>query len=231
MCHPRATLHLTSSRPVFLFLPFMLRCTFNVLARRPAHQSLRFKHAMNQPRNRQPRPPRTNDRRGPPRGPPRDSSSSVPSVQQVTPGASVSIVLKADQPTGREVQGVVQDLLTRGNHPRGIKVRLQDGRIGRVQRMTSGAVTTAAPASNTIANKPRVLRMERDFRLDEADYPSGPPPRNLLDFVPQLRDESEGPSHSPEHASFSSATAKCPICELFEGDEVAVSRHVEEHLT
>ncbi|KAH7356408.1 hypothetical protein BKA65DRAFT_381090, partial [Rhexocercosporidium sp. MPI-PUGE-AT-0058] len=42
-----------------------------------------------------------------------------------------------DQPTGRQVQGTVAELLTRGNHPRGIKVRLQDGRVGRVQRMAS----------------------------------------------------------------------------------------------
>jgi uncharacterized repeat protein (TIGR03833 family) len=45
--------------------------------------------------------------------------------------------LKIDQPTGNEVQGIVSELLTRGNHPRGIKVRLQDGRVGRVQRIVS----------------------------------------------------------------------------------------------
>jgi uncharacterized repeat protein (TIGR03833 family) len=59
----------------------------------------------------------------------------VPSIQQVFPGAMVSIVLKVDQPTGREVQGTVSEVLTSGNHPRGIKVRLQDGRVGRVQRI------------------------------------------------------------------------------------------------
>ncbi|KAK0106851.1 hypothetical protein ONS95_003573 [Cadophora gregata] len=63
--------------------------------------------------------------------------SSVPTIQQVIPGSAVSIVLKVDQPTGRQVQGTVAELLTRGNHPRGIKVRLQDGRVGRVQRMAS----------------------------------------------------------------------------------------------
>ncbi|KAH7407987.1 hypothetical protein BKA64DRAFT_436439 [Cadophora sp. MPI-SDFR-AT-0126] len=63
--------------------------------------------------------------------------SSVPTIQQVIPGSSVSIVLKIDQPTGRQVQGTVAELLTRGDHPRGIKVRLQDGRVGRVQRMAS----------------------------------------------------------------------------------------------
>ncbi|KAK4962362.1 hypothetical protein LTR28_004504 [Elasticomyces elasticus] len=65
----------------------------------------------------------------------RPSTASVPTIQQVVPGASAFIVLKADQLTGRKVQGVVGELLTRGNHPRGIKVRLQDGRVGRVHQM------------------------------------------------------------------------------------------------
>ena len=30
------------------------------------------------------------------------------------------------------------DVLTKGDHPRGIKVRLRDGRVGRVQRMGTG---------------------------------------------------------------------------------------------
>jgi uncharacterized repeat protein (TIGR03833 family) len=62
---------------------------------------------------------------------------AVPSIQQVFPGASVSMVLKVDQPTGHEVQGIVGDVLTSGNHPRGIKVRLRDGRVGRVQKIVS----------------------------------------------------------------------------------------------
>lgn len=70
----------------------------------------------------------------------------VPTVSQVVPGAPVSIVLKVDQPTGRQIQGIVAELLTRGNHPRGIKVRLQDGRVGRVQRMASDEEAKAGSA-------------------------------------------------------------------------------------
>ncbi len=47
------------------------------------------------------------------------------------------MVLKEDQGTGREVEGIVKDILTSGNHPRGIKVRLMNGNVGRVQRMVS----------------------------------------------------------------------------------------------
>ena len=49
-------------------------------------------------------------------------------------GATVDIVLKADQRTGKLTRGIVKDLLTNSQvHPRGIKVRLSDGQIGRVQ--------------------------------------------------------------------------------------------------
>ncbi|RMZ74980.1 hypothetical protein DV737_g5563, partial [Chaetothyriales sp. CBS 132003] len=60
------------------------------------------------------------------------------------PGTVVSIVLKADQRTGRQVQGTVGQLLTRHNHPRGVKVKLTDGRVGRVQRI----ISTTTPASH-----------------------------------------------------------------------------------
>ncbi len=49
-------------------------------------------------------------------------------------GLSVAIVLKQDQRTGRQTIGVVKDILTNsGNHPHGIKVRLTNGQVGRVQ--------------------------------------------------------------------------------------------------
>jgi len=52
----------------------------------------------------------------------------------VARGADVSVVRKEDQPTGKQTRGIVQDLLTKSPfHPHGIKVRLQDGQVGRVQ--------------------------------------------------------------------------------------------------
>lgn len=55
---------------------------------------------------------------------------NVPRIHQLNPGTPVSIVLKIDQGSGREVRGFVGELLTRGDHPRGVKVRLRDGRVG-----------------------------------------------------------------------------------------------------
>ena len=51
-------------------------------------------------------------------------------------GLKVNIVLKADQITGKLTQGVVKDILTNSpTHPHGIKVRLQNGDVGRVQQI------------------------------------------------------------------------------------------------
>lgn len=52
----------------------------------------------------------------------------------IKPGTRVEIVLKQDQRTGKRTRGVVKDLLTNSpTHPHGIKVRLADGQVGRVQ--------------------------------------------------------------------------------------------------
>lgn len=48
----------------------------------------------------------------------------------------VAVVLKQDQRTGKRTEGIVKDLLTNSNfHPHGIKVRLADGQVGRVQEI------------------------------------------------------------------------------------------------
>ncbi len=52
----------------------------------------------------------------------------------IRPGLEVDIVLKQDQRTGKTTRGIVKDILTNSpTHPHGIKVRLQDGQVGRVQ--------------------------------------------------------------------------------------------------
>lgn len=54
----------------------------------------------------------------------------------IKPGIKVKIVLKKDQPTGILTEGIVKDILTNSAvHSRGIKVRLEDGQVGRVQEI------------------------------------------------------------------------------------------------
>ncbi|MCI1821857.1 MAG: YwbE family protein [Megasphaera sp.] len=56
--------------------------------------------------------------------------------KNIRPGISVKIVQKQHQKTGQLTEGIVKDILTRSAvHPRGIKVRLDTGIIGRVQEI------------------------------------------------------------------------------------------------
>ena len=64
---------------------------------------------------------------------------TVPRLSQLHAGVGVNIVLKADQRSGRLTPGKVSDILTNGDHPRGVKVRLKDGRIGRVQSLAEAS--------------------------------------------------------------------------------------------
>ena len=58
--------------------------------------------------------------------------------EDIKPGLEVDIVLKQDQRTGQLTRGVVADILTNSPfHPHGIKVRLEDGQVGRVQHIVT----------------------------------------------------------------------------------------------
>ncbi|QIW96833.1 hypothetical protein AMS68_002351 [Peltaster fructicola] len=177
---------------------------------------------MNRPRNKQPRADsgtkRGNERR---HFQPRSAyPSNVPSFAQVKAGAQVSIVLKQDQSTGHEVQGVVQDVLTSGNHPRGIKVRLTDGRVGRVQRM----VTQPSGAAGAVQSQGAHATLSN---AAHDDYHQPPATQSLSAYITI---KSKSARQAENNVQQKSVTAQCPICNDFEGDEIAVSRHVDEHL-
>lgn len=56
--------------------------------------------------------------------------------KNIRPGARVKVIQKPHQRTGQLTEGVVKDILTSSAiHHRGIKVRLQDGIVGRVQEV------------------------------------------------------------------------------------------------
>ncbi len=55
-------------------------------------------------------------------------------INNVKIGQEVSIVLKADQKTGKLTKGIVMRILTKSSsHPHGIKVMLEDGQVGRIK--------------------------------------------------------------------------------------------------
>jgi uncharacterized repeat protein (TIGR03833 family) len=56
--------------------------------------------------------------------------------RDIRSGIEVDIVLKKDQRTGRLTRGIVKEILTKSvRHPRGVKVRLTDGQVGRVKKI------------------------------------------------------------------------------------------------
>ena len=56
--------------------------------------------------------------------------------KDIYPGLEVSVILKKDQRTGKRTEGVVKAILTSAAfHSRGIKVRLEDGQVGRVAEL------------------------------------------------------------------------------------------------
>ena len=73
---------------------------------------------------------------------PMTSQNDTKQRSAILPGMSVDIVTKAGQRSGKVVRGIVQEVLTNTSfHPHGIKVRLTDGQVGRVQMIipeTSG---------------------------------------------------------------------------------------------
>lgn len=60
--------------------------------------------------------------------------------KNIAPGLPVQVVQKQHQRTGQLTEGVVKDILTSSPvHSRGIKVRLESGIVGRVQRILTSA--------------------------------------------------------------------------------------------
>ncbi|KAM7193087.1 DUF2196 domain containing protein [Rhypophila sp. PSN 637] len=175
----------------------------------------------------------------------------VPTTNQVLPGAFVNIVLKADQPTGRTVSGRIQDVLTRGNHPRGIKVRLSDGRVGRVQSMVSSSSSTTTTTINVneagdgiTAETTTSTTTRLDLEGVDDRVPSDQPALSLEAYIRPARNQrghrgtnqGQGGNSTRSMATATATAARvetstCPVCGVFEGDETAVTHHVATHFT
>ena len=68
---------------------------------------------------------------------------ALPKRSEIIPGLRVEIIEKQNQPTGSLTQGVVLRILTKSPaHPHGIKVMLEDGKVGRVQSIIEKKLAT-----------------------------------------------------------------------------------------
>lgn len=62
--------------------------------------------------------------------------NTIPSRDMIKIGTAVQIVQKQDQRSGNLTRGTVKRILTSSSsHPHGIKVELDNGKIGRVQSL------------------------------------------------------------------------------------------------
>ncbi|MCD6585164.1 MAG: YwbE family protein, partial [Desulfobacteraceae bacterium] len=58
--------------------------------------------------------------------------------KEIKPGIHVKVVQKQDQRSGKLTEGIVKDILTKSpSHTHGIKVRLENGIVGRVKEILS----------------------------------------------------------------------------------------------
>lgn len=127
---------------------------------------------------------------------------AIPKVSQLRPGVGVNMVLKADQRSGKLTIGTISEILTRGDHPRGIKVRLSNGQIGRVQSLSASSGLSRAPSVPHAASRysihsspfedssPSSGRVGEEGRRErytlQDDYRQDPTPlepRSLADYI------------------------------------------------
>ncbi|KAK4692219.1 hypothetical protein P7C71_g4940, partial [Lecanoromycetidae sp. Uapishka_2] len=118
---------------------------------------------------------------------------AVPKMSQLRPGIGVNIVLKADQRSGKLTTGQISEILTKGDHPRGIKVRLSTGQVGRVQSLSvSSQSSTTCPtnpytwSSSGVANGQEDRGGQRErFSLqdDHRQDPTSIESRSLADYI------------------------------------------------
>ncbi len=67
---------------------------------------------------------------------------TTPKRSEIKPGMRVQIVEKQNQRTGKLTEGTVARILTSSSsHPHGIKVMLEDGKVGRVQAIVPEQTT------------------------------------------------------------------------------------------
>ena len=121
---------------------------------------------------------------------------TVPTMSQLQPGVQVNMVLKAHQRSGKLTTGQISEILTRGDHPRGIKVRLRSGEIGRVQSLSLSSEPSLATQASLNEQRSFVSGYQdspnnsggrrRDRFSPQEDYrqdPSAPESRSLADYI------------------------------------------------
>ena len=128
----------------------------------------------------------------------RQNRQSRPNENTHLIGTEVSVIQKHDQPTGRLTPGTVAEILTNAAfHPRGVKVRLTDGTVGRISSGLPGGATIMATPNNYHDDN------------DNTRTPSRPTP-SLADFMAFPSLPAAAVSHHQNSSSQSQTNAPPP---------------------
>jgi len=123
----------------------------------------------------------------------------------VKAGIQVAITLKKDQGTNKLTKGIVQDILTNsGSHPRGIKVRLTSGQVGRIQKIYSNNPSTTTSGASTMHTNSNPTVAVAEQVEEEPILPRKP---MLFDFFPTTT--SAAPSTTTDTSDTSWACQSC----------------------
>lgn len=165
------------------------------------------------------------------------SKMAVPKSSQLFPGLNVHIVLKADQRSGKLTPGKITDILTKGDHPRGIKVRLADGQIGRVQSIYSGDASSSvssAPDQTSASfhaspSYPSRRGLQQDVRSDGHDPAAISDMGSLGDYIKAPKKKKRAPAAHVDTAGPQNTVQKELEIEFPGVDTALVAAIVADH--
>ena len=171
-------------------------------------------------------------------------SMTLPRQSQIYPGVSVNIVLKADQGSGKLTTGQIADILTKGDHPRGIKVRLADGKIGRVQSLFPSSSPIGAPQTSSAHiglpshnnngfaradSDSRPRGFQQDVRTDGHDPAALPEMGSLADYIKPPRKKKKPRASQPSPVQQESNAQKEIEVEFPGLDSALIAAIVADH--
>jgi uncharacterized repeat protein (TIGR03833 family) len=147
---------------------------------------------------------RSSSSRGSARSVPSSGSAAGQQRASVPPGTAVQVVQKQHQGSGELTKGVVaRNLTSQYHHPRGQKVLLVSGIVGRVQAIVTGATAVVAAAAAAAALSPARSEGEAAFTnaLSESTNSSDNESTAVSDTEQQQRSASPRRSVSPRRAA------------------------------
>ena len=156
----------------------------------------------------------------------------------------MNIILKADQGSGRLTTGQIADILTNGDHPRGIKVRLADGQVGRVQSLVptsssspasqtpSGHIGLASHNNNSFASDhsdSRTRGLQQDVRTDGHDPAALSELGSLAEYIKAPRKKKQARASQPSSVKPESTAQKDLEVEFPGLDSALIAAIVADH--